>query len=99
MSSMSPISQEIVSLMRARRTPQTDEALQQAFGISYNTWRRINAGQAIRASVAERLICARRHPDGGDPTWRGMVSTMRMSGRVRRQGTWTDGGKIESRCG
>jgi hypothetical protein len=56
MSSMSPIPQEIVSLMRARRTPQTDEALQQAFGISYNTWRRINAGQAIRASVAERLI-------------------------------------------
>ncbi|HSI19328.1 MAG TPA: hypothetical protein VK980_16280 [Sphingomonas sp.] len=53
---MSPIPQEIVSLMRARRTPQTDEALQQAFGISYNTWRRINAGQAIRASVAERLI-------------------------------------------
>jgi len=37
MSSMSPIPQEIVSLMRARRTPQTDEALQQAFGISYNT--------------------------------------------------------------
>jgi len=56
MSSMSPIPQEIVSLMRARRTPQTDEALQQAFGISYNTWRRIDAGQAIRASVAERLI-------------------------------------------
>jgi hypothetical protein len=56
MSSMSPIPQEIVSLMRARRTPQADEALQQAFGISYNTWQRINAGQAIRASVAARLI-------------------------------------------
>lgn len=56
MPDMSPIPQEVLSLMRARRTPQTDEALQREFGISYNTWRRIKAGQAIRASVAERLI-------------------------------------------
>ncbi|MES2044446.1 MAG: hypothetical protein V4475_11245 [Pseudomonadota bacterium] len=53
---MSPIPQEVLSLMRARQTPQTDEALQREFGISYNTWRRIKAGQAIRTSVAERLI-------------------------------------------
>jgi len=46
----------MVRLMLARRTPQTDEALQQAFGISYNTWRRISAGKPIRASVADRLI-------------------------------------------
>jgi hypothetical protein len=56
MPDMSPIPHEVLSLMRARQTPQTDEALQREFGISYNTWRRIKAGQAIRTSVAERLI-------------------------------------------
>jgi len=36
--------------------PKTDEGLQQVFGISYNTWRRIDRCQPIRSSVAERLI-------------------------------------------
>jgi hypothetical protein len=56
MPDMSPIPHDVLSLMRARQTPQTDEALQREFGISYNTWRRIKGGHAIRASVAERLI-------------------------------------------
>lgn len=56
MPEMSPIPPHVLRLMHARQTPQTDEALQREFGISYNTWRRIKAGQTIRASVAERLI-------------------------------------------
>ncbi|PXA94885.1 hypothetical protein DMC47_20180 [Nostoc sp. 3335mG] len=42
--------------MRAQCPGRTDEALQPRFGISYNTWRRIEQGAAVRASVAERLI-------------------------------------------
>jgi len=56
MPEMSSIPQDVLHLMRARQTPQTDKALQREFGISYNTWRRIKAGEAIRTSVAERLI-------------------------------------------
>ena len=48
--------EEIVSEMRRLSVPKTDEGLQQVFGISYNTWRRIDRGQPIRSSVAERLI-------------------------------------------
>jgi hypothetical protein len=41
----------------ARHCPaRTDEALQPRFGISYNTLRQIERGQAVRASVAQRLI-------------------------------------------
>jgi hypothetical protein len=35
---------------------RTDEALQPRFGISYNTWRQIERGAALRRSLAERLI-------------------------------------------
>ena len=34
---------------------QTDAALMTSFGISYNTWRKVRAGQPIRRSVADRL--------------------------------------------
>ncbi len=34
---------------------RTDEALQQRFGISYNTLRKIEAGQMVRRSLAQRL--------------------------------------------
>lgn len=35
---------------------RTDEALQERFGISYNTLRKIEAGNPIRRSVALRLV-------------------------------------------
>lgn len=50
------IPETIVSEMRRLSVPKTDEGLQQVFGISYNTWRRIDRCQPIRSSVAERLI-------------------------------------------
>ena len=53
---MVPLPPEIVRYMRAECPGRTDEALQPRFGISYNTWRRIEQGAAVRASVAERLI-------------------------------------------
>lgn len=34
---------------------RTDAALQDRFGISYNTLRKIESGEPIRASVAQRL--------------------------------------------
>jgi len=56
MAKMNHVPPSLIALMRASNAPRTDEGLQQAFGISYNTWRRIDAGAAIRALVAERLI-------------------------------------------
>lgn len=35
---------------------RTDEKLNARFGISYNTWRKIAAGEGVRASVADRLM-------------------------------------------
>ncbi len=34
---------------------QTDAVLMSSFGISYNTFRKIKSGEAIRCSVADRL--------------------------------------------
>lgn len=47
---------EIIDHIVAHCPGRTDEALQPRFGISYNTWRKIAAGEPIRASVAARLI-------------------------------------------
>lgn len=47
---------EIVAHMVEHCPARTDEALQPRFGISYNTWRQIERGQAVRRSVAERLL-------------------------------------------
>jgi len=41
--------------LRREVTAQTDAALMEQFGISYNTWRKVRAGDPIRASVADRL--------------------------------------------
>ncbi|OYW48142.1 MAG: hypothetical protein B7Y36_16335 [Novosphingobium sp. 28-62-57] len=46
----------IVDHMHRTRPALTDEALQDRFGISYNTWRRIVADKPLRRSVAQRLI-------------------------------------------
>ena len=45
----------IVERMRRDVLGETDEVLTRQFGISYNTWRKVRSGQAIRASVAGRL--------------------------------------------
>lgn len=45
----------LVSRLRTLVTARTDEALSDRFGISYNTWRKLIAGEPVRASLAERL--------------------------------------------
>ena len=45
----------IIVQMQALATGRTDEALNARFGISYNTWRKLLAGEAVRPSLADRL--------------------------------------------
>lgn len=45
----------LVIRMKAMVTGRTDEALNARFGISYNTWRKLIAGQPVRASLLSRL--------------------------------------------
>lgn len=47
---------EVVAAMRRLATGRTDETLNERFGISYNAWRKLLAGEPIRASVAARLM-------------------------------------------
>jgi hypothetical protein len=47
---------EMIALMQAHMDGPIDEALNAQFGISYNTWRKLAAGQPVRASVADRLL-------------------------------------------
>lgn len=54
--SMMPLPPEIVTHLIENCPGRTDEALQPRFGISYNTWRQIERGAALRRSLAERLI-------------------------------------------
>lgn len=53
---MSTLPSHVVQHLLEHCPGRTDEALQPRFGISYNTWRAIVDGRAIRASVAARLI-------------------------------------------
>lgn len=46
---------DIVDMMKRLVTGQTDEALNDRFGISYNTWRKLVAGQPVRHSLAQRV--------------------------------------------
>lgn len=46
---------QFVDRLRAMVTHRTDEALADRFGISYNTWRKLIAGQPVRASLLTRL--------------------------------------------
>ncbi|SER88832.1 hypothetical protein [Sphingobium sp. YR768] len=45
----------IVDMMKALVTGQTDEALNDRFGISYNSWRKLIAGRPVRHSLAQRV--------------------------------------------
>lgn len=46
---------EIVEMMKRLVTGQTDEALNDRFGISYNTWRKLVAGRPVRRALAQRV--------------------------------------------
>jgi hypothetical protein len=50
-----PVEPSIADRMRRDLRGETDETLTEQFGISYNTWRKIRSGQAIRASLAARI--------------------------------------------
>lgn len=55
----------------SRFTPhRTDKAIGERFGISYSTWRKLMAGEPVRATLMERLeqrvatLEAASHPHG-----------------------------------
>lgn len=71
--SMVTLPPDIVQHLITNCPGRTDEALQPRFGISYNTWRQIERGAALRRSLAERLIrriSAERERSGSDQTGR-----------------------------
>ena len=53
----------LTKILREMISGRTDSSLQAQFGISYNTWRKLNANMPIRASVAERLARRIQDPD------------------------------------
>ncbi|WP_420143011.1 hypothetical protein [Sphingobium sp.] len=55
LATMRPVPQHVVDHMLAGMLGQTSDVLMMQFGISYNTWRKIRAGDPIRDSVARRL--------------------------------------------
>jgi len=52
---MRPVQRQVLDHMLAQMRGQTSDVLMMQYGISYNTWRKIRAGDPIRNSVAERL--------------------------------------------
>ncbi|HMP57002.1 MAG TPA: hypothetical protein PKD92_10575 [Novosphingobium sp.] len=46
----------VVQMMLAMMPRQTPEDIQEHFGIGINTWRKIRKGEAVRASVVDRLL-------------------------------------------
>ena len=47
---------DVVRKIRSLSVGKTDEILGQQFGISYNTWRKIDRGEPIRDSLAQRIM-------------------------------------------
>lgn len=45
----------VIEQMKRLATGRTDEALNDRFGISYNTWRKLIAGHPVRRSLAQRI--------------------------------------------
>lgn len=54
-SSIRHVNPDIVRKIFDNLPGQTDPVLMSHFGISYNTYRKIRSGEAIRCSVADRL--------------------------------------------
>ncbi len=52
---MRPVRAHIVSQMLADMRDETGSALMMRYGISYNTWRKLQVGDPVRDSLAERL--------------------------------------------
>ncbi len=52
---MRRVSEEVVQVMISSADTGSHGPSYAAFGISYNTWRKIREGQLIRQSVANRL--------------------------------------------
>lgn len=52
---MRPVQRQVLDHMLTEIRGQTSDVLMTQYGISYNTWRKIRAGDPIRQSVAERL--------------------------------------------
>ncbi len=50
-----PVDPMLVDRLQAMVDRRTDAALSEQFGISYNTWRKLIAGEPVRASVVTRL--------------------------------------------
>jgi hypothetical protein len=50
------IESAVVERMHAKIGCHKPEVLMDSFGISLSTWRKLRSGQAIRQSVAERLL-------------------------------------------
>ncbi|MET0361042.1 MAG: hypothetical protein ABW048_04725 [Sphingobium sp.] len=57
---------DLVDRMRAMVTYRTDEALNARFGISYNTWRKLIAGNPVRASLLHRLEARLQSLEAGE---------------------------------
>lgn len=49
------IDPDIANVMLAVVDKQTDQALTDQFGLSYNTWCKVRSGRPIRASLADRV--------------------------------------------
>lgn len=58
---------DMIRQMQSLATGRTDEALNARFGISYNSWRKILAGQPIRPSLAHRLTARIEALRAADP--------------------------------
>ncbi|PJG46614.1 hypothetical protein CAF53_20960 [Sphingobium sp. LB126] len=56
MSNLVVIDKNLVDRMLLLQVGRTDEALNDRFGISYNSWRKIMEGRPVRPSLADRLI-------------------------------------------
>ena len=50
-----PVMDKVAQRMRRDVRAETDASLTEQFGISYNTWRKVRTGEAIRASLADRI--------------------------------------------
>jgi len=53
---MCGVPQHIIDMMRKIRSQNNRVPIMQQFGISDNSWRKLQAGQPLRQSVTERLI-------------------------------------------
>lgn len=47
--------EQIIARLMADVIHRTDESLNDQFGISYNTWRKLMAGEPVRSSLLKRL--------------------------------------------